>query len=214
MMSPRFVACLLLALASLPSFAASEPEARESAPMVVEAGPLGSPSEPGQVRVDGVVQDDSGALLPGAKLHFVGETGFAADVTADAVGAFHIDLPAGSYRVSAVQAGFQQTEEPLIVRPAAAHAEPEDCEGRGERDRHGIRRIRDHHADDRGPGAHADPGSAAVRLYCHPPVAGGPRRAECEGRAGWRAGRGADAWRRTQGFVLDPRLQLADRPVY
>ena len=87
--------------------------------MVVEAGPLGSPSEPGQVRVDGVVQDDSGALLPGAKLHFVGETGFAADVTADAVGAFHIDLPAGSYRVSAVQAGFQQTEEPLIVRPGA-----------------------------------------------------------------------------------------------
>ncbi|HEX6772033.1 MAG TPA: TonB-dependent siderophore receptor [Acidobacteriaceae bacterium] len=82
--------------------------------------PAGSPVHPGQVRIEGVVQDDSGGLLPGAKLHFAGEAGFTADVTTDPTGAFHLDLPAGIYRVSAVEPGFQQTEEPLTVDPGTA----------------------------------------------------------------------------------------------
>jgi catecholate siderophore receptor len=110
--------CLFLAMTAMPSFADSAP----SPSLIVDSMPLppGSLVHPGQVRIEGVVQDDSGGLLPGAKLHFAGEAGFTADVTTDATGAFHLDLPVGSYRVSAVEPGFQQTEEPFTVNPGTA----------------------------------------------------------------------------------------------
>jgi catecholate siderophore receptor len=98
--------CLMFAVPSVPSFADSTPEA-----------PLNSSVKPGLVRVEGVIQDDSGGLLPGAKLHFAGDGGSSADVAADAMGSFHIDLVPGTYRISAVQAGYQQLEQSVTVHP-------------------------------------------------------------------------------------------------
>lgn len=82
------LACLMFVVLATPSLADATPEA-----------PLSSSSKPGAVRVEGVIQDDSGGLLPGAKLHFAGEAGFTADVVADGMGSFHLDLAPGTYRV-------------------------------------------------------------------------------------------------------------------
>lgn len=65
--------------------------------------------------IDGVVKDTSGALIPGAHVHFVSEAGQAVEVFADAAGTFRVDLPAGHYLLSAVQTGYEQQEEPLDV---------------------------------------------------------------------------------------------------
>ena len=75
--------------------------------------PSTSDGKPAIVHVEGVILDESGGLLPGAKVHFAGETGSATDVVADATGSFRVDLPGGSYRVSAVESGYQQVEQPL-----------------------------------------------------------------------------------------------------
>ena len=71
------------------------------------------------VHVEGVILDESGGVLPGAKVHFAGETGAAADVVADAAGKFHVDLMSGPYRVSAVEAGYQQVQQPLELHAGA-----------------------------------------------------------------------------------------------
>src|ERR1700712_363050 len=104
MSSPRSwfaLPCLLLVLSATPSFAHSVPSAMASLP---DAAGETSPSDgkPAIVHVEGVILDESGGLLPGAKVHFAGETGSATDVVADPTGSFRVDLPAGSYRVSAV----------------------------------------------------------------------------------------------------------------
>jgi catecholate siderophore receptor len=71
------------------------------------------------VHVEGVILDESGGLLPGAKVHFAGQAGTASDVTADATGSFRVDLPAGTYKVSAVQSGYQQVEQPVELHAGA-----------------------------------------------------------------------------------------------
>ena len=110
---PRFtlgaccaLTCLMFAVPATRSYADAPPEA-----------PLNSSVKPGLVRVEGAIQDDSGGLLPGARLHFAGDGGFSADVVADAMGSFHIDLVPGTYRISAVQAGYQQLEQSVTVHP-------------------------------------------------------------------------------------------------
>jgi catecholate siderophore receptor len=67
-----------------------------------------------------VILDESGGVLPGAKVHFAGAAGASADVVADAAGSFHVDLLSGTYRVSAVEAGYQQVEQPLELHAGAA----------------------------------------------------------------------------------------------
>jgi len=109
--------CLFLALPVPPCFARSLP-ADDSVSNAVPA-PLPSAEKPGTVRVEGVIQDASGGVLPGAKVHFAGAAGAAADVVADGSGNFRIDLPAGAYRVSAVEAGYQQVEQSLELHAGA-----------------------------------------------------------------------------------------------
>jgi catecholate siderophore receptor len=121
MSSPRscfVLPCLLLVLSATPSFAHSVPSASASLPdAAVE--PSTSDGKPGIVHVEGVILDESGGLLPGAKVHFAAETGSATDVVADTTGSFRVDLPAGSYRVSAVESGYQQVEQPLDLHGGA-----------------------------------------------------------------------------------------------
>jgi catecholate siderophore receptor len=100
--------CLLPALFATPSFANSLPSVSASTPE-----PPKAEGKPALVHVEGVIQDISGGVLPGAKVHFAGGAGFAADIVADASGSFRIDLPGGTYRVSAVETGYQQVEQPL-----------------------------------------------------------------------------------------------------
>jgi catecholate siderophore receptor len=107
--------CFLLALPATPSFANSAPAASDSTPHAALT-PLSSSDKPGTVHVEGVILDASGALLPGAKVHFASEAGASADVVADATGSFHVDLPGGTYRVSAAQTGYQQVEQPVELR--------------------------------------------------------------------------------------------------
>ena len=105
----------MFAVPAMPCLADSTPEA-----------PLSSSSKPGAVRVEGVIQDDSGGLLPGAKLHFAGDAGFTADVVADRMGSFHIDLAPGTYRVSAVKRGISRLSSRWTVHPR--NADPADAD--------------------------------------------------------------------------------------
>jgi catecholate siderophore receptor len=81
--------------------------------------PPRSDGKPAYVHVEGVILDESGGVLPGAKVHFAGGAGAATDVIADATGSFRIDLPAGIYRVSAVESGYQQVEQPVELHAGA-----------------------------------------------------------------------------------------------
>jgi catecholate siderophore receptor len=105
--------CLLSALCARSSFANSVSSA-SAAP-----DPSHVDGKPALVHIEGVILDESGGLLPGAKVHFAGETGAATDVVADQTGSFRVDLAAGKYRVSAVQAGYQQVEQPVEVHAGA-----------------------------------------------------------------------------------------------
>jgi catecholate siderophore receptor len=71
------------------------------------------------VHVEGVILDESGGVLPGAKVHFAGEAGSSADAVADAAGNFHVDLMSGTYRVSAVESGYQQVEQSVELHAGA-----------------------------------------------------------------------------------------------
>jgi catecholate siderophore receptor len=142
--------CLFVALSATPCFAHPLPAAVDS---VSNAAPalLPSAEKPGMVHVEGVIQDASGGVLPAAKAHFAGDAGFAADIVADASGSFRIDLPAGTYRVSAVEAGYQQVEQPLELHAGAGDLDLEDREERRERHRHCVRWLCDDGADDSEP---------------------------------------------------------------
>ncbi len=105
--------CLLSALCARSSFANSVSSA-SAAP-----DPSHADGKPALVHIEGVILDESGGLLPGAKVHFAGETGAATDVVADQTGSFRVDLAAGKYRVSAVQAGYQQVEQPVELHAGA-----------------------------------------------------------------------------------------------
>ncbi len=110
-----FVLCSSLpALLVTPSFADSVPSVSNAAP-----DPSHTDGKPATVHVEGVILDESGGLLPGAKVHFAGQAGTASDVTADAMGSFRVDLPAGTYKVSAVQSGYQQVEQPVELHAGA-----------------------------------------------------------------------------------------------
>ena len=110
-----FVLCSSLpALLVTPSFADSVPSVSDAAP-----DPSHTDGKPATVHVEGVILDESGGLLPGAKVHFAGQAGTASDVTADATGSFRVDLPAGTYKVSAVQSGYQQVEQPVELHAGA-----------------------------------------------------------------------------------------------
>ena len=110
-----FVLCSSLpALLVTPSFADSVPSVSDAAP-----DPSHTDGKPATVHVEGVILDESGGLLPGAKVHFAGQAGTASDVTADAMGSFRVDLPAGTYKVSAVQSGYQQVEQPVELHAGA-----------------------------------------------------------------------------------------------
>jgi catecholate siderophore receptor len=104
----------LPALLVTPSFADSVPSVSDAAP-----DPSHTDGKPATVHVEGVILDESGGLLPGAKVHFAGQAGTASDVTADATGSFRVDLPAGTYKVSAVQSGYQQVEQPVELHAGA-----------------------------------------------------------------------------------------------
>jgi catecholate siderophore receptor len=117
--APCFVlGCLLLALPAPSSFANSVPSATDSASNAAPA-PLISSDKPGIVHVEGVIQDAFGGLLPGAKVHFASDAGASGDVVADATGSFRIDLPGGTYRVSAVETGYQQVEQSVELHAGA-----------------------------------------------------------------------------------------------
>jgi catecholate siderophore receptor len=110
-----FVLCSSLpALLVTPSFADSVRSVSDAAP-----DPSHTDGKPATVHVEGVILDESGGLLPGAKVHFAGQAGTASDVTADATGSFRVDLPAGTYKVSAVQSGYQQVEQPVELHAGA-----------------------------------------------------------------------------------------------
>jgi catecholate siderophore receptor len=94
------------------------PTTADSVSNVAPALPV-SPEKSAIVHVEGEIRDESGGLLPGAKVHFAGAPGASSDVVADATGTFHIDLPAGRYRVSAVETGYQQVEQSLELHAGA-----------------------------------------------------------------------------------------------
>ena len=75
--------------------------------------------KPALVHIEGVILDQSGGLLPGAKVHFAGDAGTATDVIADQTGSFRVDPAAGRYRVSAVETGYQEVEQPVEVHAGA-----------------------------------------------------------------------------------------------
>ncbi|MFL6427531.1 MAG: TonB-dependent siderophore receptor [Acidobacteriaceae bacterium] len=104
----------LLAVPAAPSFADSDRSVSVAAP-----DPSHGDGKPAVVHVEGVILDESGAALPGAKVHFAAEAGTAADVVADAAGNFHADLLSGTYRVSAVESGYQQVEQPVELHAGA-----------------------------------------------------------------------------------------------
>src|SRR3984885_15718366 len=79
--------CLFLTLPATPCFAHPLPATDDSASNAVSA-PLPSAEKPGMVRVEGVIQDASGGVLPGAKVHFAGAAGAAAEVVAGGTGKF------------------------------------------------------------------------------------------------------------------------------
>src|SRR3954463_3378540 len=108
----------LLALSALPCLGQSVPPAADSVSSATPAS-LVSAEKPAVVHVEGGILDESGGLLPGAKVHFASQAGSATDVAADATGSFRVDLPAGSYRVSAIESGYQQVEEPLELHAGA-----------------------------------------------------------------------------------------------
>ncbi|HZD75921.1 MAG TPA: TonB-dependent receptor plug domain-containing protein, partial [Acidobacteriaceae bacterium] len=110
--------CLLLAVPATPSLAHSVPGVPDSVSNAAPAAPISS-DKAGTVHVEGVILDASGGLLPGAKVHFAGDAGASADATADASGSFRIDLPGGSYRVSAVQPGYQQVQQSVELHAGA-----------------------------------------------------------------------------------------------
>jgi len=117
--------CFLLALPAIPSFAHSVPADNNSMPAAAHSVPDAAPApststgKPAVVHVDGEIRDESGGLLPGAKVHFAGEAGASSDAVADATGSIHIDLPAGTYRVSAIATGYRQVEQSLELHAGA-----------------------------------------------------------------------------------------------
>lgn len=69
--------------------------------------------------ISGIVQDSSGAMLPGAQITAINEqTGIQTTVTADAKGFYSMpELPIGSYRVRAAKQGFKTYEQSgLLLR--------------------------------------------------------------------------------------------------
>src|ERR1700759_5128795 len=105
--------CPLPALFAKSSFADSVPSV-SAAP-----DPSHADGKSGPAHIEGVILDKSGGLLPGAKVHFAGDAGTATDVIADQTGSFRVDLAAGRYRVSAVEAGYQEVEQPVEVHAGA-----------------------------------------------------------------------------------------------
>lgn len=70
-------------------------------------------------RISGIVQDSSGALLPGAQILAINEqTGIQTTVTADGKGFYSLpELPIGSYRVRVSKEGFKTYEQSgLLLR--------------------------------------------------------------------------------------------------
>src|SRR6476469_6999430 len=122
MNSPRcaLTALCLVLCSSLPALLVT-PSFADSVPSVSDAASDASHTDgkPATVHVEGVILDESGGLLPGAKVHFAGQAGTASDVTADATGSFRVDLPAGTYKVSAVQSGYRQVEQPVELHAGA-----------------------------------------------------------------------------------------------
>lgn len=65
--------------------------------------------------VSGTVEDPSGALVPGATVQVLTESGkVVADTTSDSRGMFHVQVPAhGRYVVDVTETGFREVKQPL-----------------------------------------------------------------------------------------------------
>lgn len=85
--------------------------------IVLGSAASASPLPDRQAHIYGVVEDAGGAVIPQTRIRLVRETGLMILAVADDSGAFHINLPAGHYRLSAVSAGFQQKEEAVDLAP-------------------------------------------------------------------------------------------------